>query len=184
MLASAFALGGCVASAEEADAAALGDEADIEEADIGSTQQAVSSGWTGYTSDEYAPIHCDSGSLMSAVQCKGDYCDDIRAYCKPTRGTLGHTYATDYFSNEGTNERICSSGYWVTGMTCRGAYCDDISLQCSYISAFSRRNCHWTGWMSNEGDGKLSFASGYYMAGAECSGDYCDKKRFYICQTT
>ena len=186
VLASAIALGGCVASAEEddADAEALGEEEDIEDADTESTQQTVTTGWTNYTSDESAPILCDSGSLMTTVQCRGDYCDDVRVYCKSTRGTLGHAYATDYFSDEGSNQRICNSGYWVTGITCRGAYCDDMSLQCSRISEFSSRNCHWTGWMSNEDGGILSFASGYYMVGAECSGAYCDNKRFWICQTT
>ncbi|WP_437287598.1 hypothetical protein [Sorangium sp. So ce406] len=177
MLAGALALGGCVASAEGSDAETPGDEADI-----GSTEQALFWGWTHYTSEEFAPILCDSGSLLAAVQCKGDYCDNIRAYCEPAGGNIGHTYATDYFSEEGTDFRYCNYGYWVTGITCRGDYCNDISLQCSQISNFSQTNCYWTGWVSEEGGGTLSFGSGYFMAGAQCDGDYCDSKRFYVCQ--
>ncbi|WP_438025760.1 hypothetical protein [Sorangium sp. So ce233] len=179
VLAGALALGGCVASGEGSDAEALGDEVNIE-----STEQALASGWTHYTSEELAPILCDSGSLMTAVQCSGKYCDKIRAYCQPAGGVLGSSYATSYFSEEGTDYRYCDSGHWVTGITCRGDYCDDISLQCSRISNFAATNCYWTGWVSEEGGGTLSFGSGYYMVGAQCDGDYCDSKRFYVCQRT
>src|SRR5690242_8019911 len=71
---------------------------DPEDADLASTEQAVYSGWTPFTSDEYPPITCDGVSLMSAVQCTGRYCDNIRAYCTPSTGVRGSSYWTSYFS--------------------------------------------------------------------------------------
>src|SRR6185503_20152266 len=179
----ALLLGACTVdtpetSTPETEARAQGD---VEH--VASTEQAIYSGWTPWTSEEYPPISCDSASLMSAFQCSGSYCDNIRAYCQPTGGTLGGSYWTSYFSEEGTNFRYCSPGYWVTGVSCAGAYCDNISLQCSYIGNKTPVHCYWTGWISEENGGYLSFGSGNYMRGVQCSGAYCDNKSFYVCQT-
>ncbi|QRK07367.1 hypothetical protein JQX13_46325 [Archangium violaceum] len=175
MIGSTFVLGGCGVGTE--------DEAGGEEAaSLATTQQEISSGWTSYTSEEYAPISCDGGSLISAFQCSGSDCDNIRAYCQPAGGVRGSSYWTPYFSEEGTNYRYCDYGYWITGLACSGSYCDNISLQCSYMSNFGRKNCYWTGWMSEENGGYLGFGSGYYAVGVQCNGDHCDNKRYYVCQ--
>jgi hypothetical protein len=150
--------------------------------DIGTAEQAITNGWTPYTSEEYAPIGCDSGSLMNRVQCSGSYCDNIRAYCVPTGGSLGISEWTPYFSEEGTNKQTCPVGYWVTGLDCLGEYCDSVSLECTQINGISAKDCHWTGSVSEENGGTLNFGSNYYMRGAECSGSFCDNLRFYICQ--
>ncbi len=151
-------------------------------ADISSTQQAVYNGWTAYTSEEYAPIVCDSAALMNQVQCRGRYCDDTRAYCQPTVGSVGASYWTTYFSEESTDYRYCNAGYWMTGIACSGDYCDNISLQCTYIYGISAKNCYWTGWHSEEGGGALNFGNQYYARGAQCDGSNCDNKRYYVCQ--
>jgi hypothetical protein len=156
----------------------------LETEDVGleSTEQAVYSGWTPYTSDEYPPISCDGVSLMSSMQCTGRYCDNIRAYCAPSSGVRGGSYWTTYFSEEATNWRTCNPGAWVTGLSCTGDYCDNVSLQCTYISNITARGCYWTGSVSEEGGGYLNFGSGYYARGAMCNGSYCDNMRFYVCQ--
>jgi hypothetical protein len=152
-------------------------------ADISSTQQAVYSGWTPYTSEEYPPIVCDSGAGMNSVQCSGSNCDNTRAYCQPTGGSVGGSYWTGYFSEESTNYRYCNAGYWMTGLSCNGSYCDNNALQCTYIYGITATNCYWTGWVSEEGGGTLSFGHHYYARGMQCSGGHCDNKRFYVCQT-
>ena len=162
----------------------MGEGNATESTDVGSTQQAVTVGWTPYTSEEYPPIICDSGSLMNRVQCSGSYCDNIRAYCQPSGGTTGASTWTSYFSEESTNYRYCSSGYWVTGIACQGSHCDNISLQCTQIFGVSTIDCHWTGWISEESGGTLSFGSSYYPRGVQCHGSKCDNKRFYVCRTT
>lgn len=175
-----FALAGCTADAAP-------EETSLEEANatneetVGSTEQAIISGWTSYTSEEYAPVGCDGSSLASWYGCSGSYCDNNRLYCQPTAGSRGDSYWTTYFSEESTNYRYCNSGYWVTGISCKGSYCDNIALQCSRMYNVSPRNCYWTGWLSEE-NGTLSFGAGYYARGAQCSGRYCDNKRFYVCQ--
>lgn len=177
MLASALTLSACAADASEID-----DATDGEEANVASTQEAIYSGWTPYTSEENPPIICDNASLMSAVQFSGRYSDNVRAYCSPTSGTLGSSYWTSYFSEEGTNYRFCDWGYWVTGLSCTGGYCDNVALQCSYIGNVTATSCYWTGWMSEENGGYLGFGAGYYMRGAQCSGSNCDNMRFYVCR--
>ena len=147
------------------------------------TKYSVTIGWTAYTSEEYAPIVCDSGSLMNSVQCSGSYCDNIRAYCQPTGGSVGPSSWTSYFSEESPNYRYCASGYWVTGIACTGSYCDNISIQCTRIYNVSTLNCYWTGWVSEESGGTLSFGYHYYPRGVQCNGSNCDNKRFYVCQT-
>jgi hypothetical protein len=151
-------------------------------AEIGTTQAAVTNGWTPYTSEEYPPIVCDSANLMNSVQCSGSYCDNIRAYCQATAGTGGVSYWTAYFSEESTNYRYCNAGYWVTALACSGSHCDNNALQCTRITGITARNCYWTGWVSEEGGGLLSFGNQYYARGMQCSGSKCDNKRFYVCQ--
>jgi hypothetical protein len=176
-----FLFSGCVVDATDLDESAAEDGV-VEGESIESTEQAIYSGWTAFTSEEYPPISCDSASLMSTVQCTGGYCDNIRAYCQPTRGSLGSAYWTSYFSEESTNYRLCASGYWVTGLACKGGWCDNTSLQCSYIGNITPINCYWTGWVSEENGGTLSFGTGYFARGAQCSGSNCDNRRFYVCQ--
>ena len=170
------ALGGCGVDAEENPASPDGTE------NIATTEQAIYQGWTAYTSDGYAPASCDGGSLVSAFQCSGRYCDDTRLYCQPAGGARGNTYWTSFFSEEGSNYRDCGNGYWITGLACNGSYCDNVSLQCSYMGNFSRKNCYWTGWMSEENGGLQTFGVGYFAVGAQCGGRYCDNKRYLVCQ--
>ena len=152
------------------------------EGEVANVTQAVISGWTPYTSEEFPPISCDNSSIFSAVQCSGSKCDNTRAYCTPTAGTRGASTWTSYFSEEGTNWRFCSANQWVTGLACRGNYCDDISLQCTTMTGIARHNCYWTGWISEENGGYLSFGNNYLAIGAQCNGNNCDNKRFYVCQ--
>ncbi|ATB42509.1 hypothetical protein CYFUS_007987 [Cystobacter fuscus] len=176
MMGSTFVLGACgVGAAEDA-------QGREEVADLATQEQAVSSGWTPYTSDEFSPISCDGSSLISAAQCSGDYCDNIRFYCQPTAGVRGSSYWTGYFSDEGVNYKYCDPGFWITAVACSHDYCDNISIQCSYMSNISQRNCYWTGWMSDENGGYLGFGSGYFAMGVQCSGEFCDNKRYYVCQ--
>ena len=153
----------------------------VESEDIAEAQEAIVSGWTAYTSEEYPPVNCDGTSLVSQARCSGKYCDNIGLYCTPTGGTAGGATWTSYFSEEGTNYRYCGAGSWVTGVACTGKYCDNISLQCRSVTG-TPVNCYWTGWMSEENGGTLSFGAGYYARGVQCSGSYCDNKRYYACQ--
>lgn len=186
---SGFLAVGCAAQTGEGqgdtdkgDDTVASQEASGEEEVVGTSEQALVSGWTSYVSEETAPIQCDGGSLLTGAQCSGRYCDNTRVYCQPTRGVRGDSYWTPYFSEEGTNYRFCNDGYWATGLACRGSYCDNISLQCSRITNVTARSCYWTGWHSEENGGLLWFGAGYYARGAQCSGSHCDSKRYYVCQ--
>jgi hypothetical protein len=169
-------------SQEKAENGNAGGETEGKGADISSTAQAVTSGWTAWVSEEYPPIGCDLGAMPNTVQCSGSYCDNSRFYCQPTVATTGGAYWTTYFSEESTNYRYCDWGYWVTGLSCQGSYCDNNSLLCTYMNNVSPINCYWTGWVSEEGGGSLSFGYHYYPRGMQCSGSNCDNKRFYVCQ--
>jgi hypothetical protein len=176
-----FVLSGLAASAVVACASDQGGE--TEAVDIGETSAAVINAWTPYTSEEDPPIVCDGVSAFSQVRCSGDYCDNIRAYCRSSsRGTRGTSTWTTYFSEEGTDYRYCGASQWVTGLSCQEDYCDNISLQCTTISGVTPGNCYWTGWISEEGGGLLNFGTGYFARGAQCDGSNCDAKRWYVCQ--
>lgn len=171
-----------MAEAPEGDDSAHAEDAQIDEEDVASTEQAVVWGWTPYTSEENPPIMCDGSSLVAAVQCSGAYCDNTRFLCQPTGGSRGSSYWTSYFSEEGTNYRDCAPSHWITGLACKGGWCDNVSLQCSYMGNITPVNCYWTGWVSEEGGGLLQFGTGYYARSVQCSGANCDNKRFYVCQ--
>ena len=180
LVGSTLLFGGCgVEAPETSEEAAV-----IEEAvELGSTEQAVITGWTAYTSEEYPPVVCDDSSLPKSVQCTRSYCDNMRIECQPTVGVRGTSYWSAYFTDGSSNStRYCNSGSWMTGIACKGSNCDDVSIQCTYMSNVSPKNCIWTGWMSEEGGGYMYFPMGYYPTGAACRGEYCDELRYYICQ--
>jgi hypothetical protein len=177
LVGSTLLLGAC--GAEVPEEALVSEEA----VPLGTTEQEVYSGWTAYTSDELPPVVCDGGSMPTAVQCTGKYCDNIRLNCQPTAGVPSGSYWAAYFSDEGTPVfRNCPAGYWMTGISCTGSYCDRISIQCTYMGNISAKNCFWTGWHSEEGTGALTFPVGYYPTGAWCRGDYCDNMSYFLCQ--
>lgn len=163
-----------------ADEAALGDEAAVEELN---NADATFRAWTGYTSEEFAPLQCVSGRLIRGVECQGRYCDNIRADCVDAGVTIVESSWTSYFSEEGNgsaDERICPGNEFVTGISCDHSYCDNISLQCSLVSGRTKGACAWSGWFSEE-HGPSTAPAGRYLAGVECDGSYCDNKRYYYC---
>lgn len=174
-LGCAFVLGACGSAGVETE---TGDNGDVER--VGASQEALSSGWTAWTSEEYPPISCDNGSVMTAFQCSGNNCDNIRAYCEPT-GFVGIDHGWQpYFSEEGSGSSFCPGSTFINGIACNGQYCDSMSVHCTELSGSIATNYHWTGWFSEEGTGTLTFPSGYMAQGAACSGSFCDNLSFYI----
>jgi hypothetical protein len=140
-------------------------------------------GWTGYTSEEYAPLTCDERQAVSGANCIGRYCDDISLYCSDTgRGTGGQTWLP-YFSEEGSgtaDEGHCpGSDMWVTGLGCKGSYCDNLSLLCTQFPGSSTGSCEWSDPFSEE-QGPFIAPWGY-IKGIACDGSYCDNKQYLYC---
>jgi hypothetical protein len=48
----------------------------------------VLSGWTASTSEEFAPIGCGAGSLISSMRCSVSNCDNVAAFCSPASAVL------------------------------------------------------------------------------------------------
>lgn len=178
VLGSASLFGACTVDTTESEEPALDGEENI-----ASIEQTLGAGWTYYTSEEYPPIGCGGDTLISAVQCSGKYCDNIRAYCQPAGAVQADNIWPYYISEESpSNTSVAPAGYWITGMACQGSYCDNIASQWTYVPNLYATNCTWTPWVSEENGGTLWFGSGYYARGVQCSGSYCDNKRFYVCQ--
>lgn len=137
--------------------------------------------WTGWTSEEYPPLTCNTGNVARGVDCSGQYCDWVSLDCvSPGSATFTTQSWTSYFSEEGTNYRYCPSQSWLTGIACKGSYCDDISLKCTRITNRTPTNCDWSGYFSEE-DPPFVAPSGKYIRGVQCGGNYCDNKRYYHC---
>ena len=175
-LGCAFLLGACYSGAEDDDG---GDGASEP---VETAQDALILGWTSWTSEEYAPITCDNGSLISQLHFSGSYSDMVRAYCKPTGASVASVAWQPYFSEEGSGTQLCPGGSWVSGVACNGSYCDNISLQCTYLAGSTASECDWSPWVSEESGGILEFPAHFYAQGAECYGRFCDYMRFRICR--
>lgn len=157
----------------------LDESSGLDDPSLGTTEQAVVSGWTPYTSEEYPPITCDGSSLVTGVQVTGVYGDNTRLLCQPTNLTKTDSYWTPYFSEEYNSMTYCDVGYWMTGMTCQGRYCDNVSIQCSKIPNSFIQRVRGT-WEISEEDPKFYFFPGEYAVGAMCTGRYCDNLRFAV----
>jgi hypothetical protein len=143
---------------------------------------AVINGWTTLTSEEYAPIACGAGNLISSMKCTGGNCDNVAARCTTTNATFGDVYWTKYFSEEGTNSQTCTVGYWMTGLVCRGSSCDDLSVQCTRVSNRAAGTCRWADrQFSEEFPNQYDLPSGWFARGLACTGSKCDNLRVYEC---
>ncbi|MFP2925410.1 hypothetical protein ACLESO_09355 [Pyxidicoccus sp. 3LG] len=137
--------------------------------------------WTGYTSEEFPPLQCDSNQLINGLECSGGYCDNIRVNCTAaTSVSHGASYFTSTFSEEATSYRYCGANEWVTGIACYGSRCDNVSLECTAISGRSVGSCYWSSYYT-DGSGPWQAPAGYFVRGAQCRGEYCDDMRFYYC---
>jgi hypothetical protein len=153
--------------------------------------QASADYQTPFTSDEYPPIGCQPGEVVSGAYCTGAYCDNSALRCAYRGYAPATRYWTGFFSEEGGPQVICPNGGFITGLACKGDYCDNLALECTTLAGHSRGVCYWTGdfpyptyswggWLSEE-RGELDAFPGYYAAGVQCRGDYCDDKQFYMC---
>ncbi len=144
--------------------------------------QGVLNGWTGLTSEEYAPIACGASNLVSSMKCTGSYCDNVAIYCRSATATFGDAYWTPYFTDGSANNQTCSSGYWMTGLVCRGSNCDDISIECTRVTNRTVGTCRWADrTFSEEFPNQYDLPSGWFARGLACTGSKCDNLRVYEC---
>lgn len=137
--------------------------------------------WTGYTSEEFPPLQCDSTYVINGLECSGGFCDNIRVNCTNTGVAQGASYFTSTFSEEGTNYRYCGANEWVTGIACYGSSCDNVALECTSIPSRTVGACAWSAYIT-DGSGPFQAPAGYYVRGAQCRGSFCDDMRFYYCR--
>jgi ricin-type beta-trefoil lectin protein len=139
--------------------------------------------WLPWTTDGAAGIESGPAFLTHGLRCSGKYCDDVSLLSVESGYTQTNSWWTDYFSEEGSNERVCANNGFVTGLRCSGDYCDSISLRCSQVNNGGvRANCYWSAPISEESGGKFVAPESTYLAGVRCSGRYCDNKQLYLCQ--
>jgi hypothetical protein len=155
---------------------------------VATTQEAIATGWTAYTSEEYAPIVCDPGSVIDMAACTGRYCDNMAIHCvKAPAGTpgavryTGYTWDNDY--PQLGSYVGCAEDEFVTGLTCKDSYCGHIAVQCTKYSGVKQADCRWAGFFSEEAPNNVNnFGAGYYGRGFACYGDHCDNVLPMVCQ--
>lgn len=153
------------------------DDLDDESLDV--TEQAVLSGWTPFTSEEFPPITCDGPSLPAEIHVTGPYADNLRLRClQDSRIVRADSYWTNYFSEEYKGMTYCPRGYWITGLACSGRYCDNVSIQCTRIlNSYPTLVSSFFGGPVSEEQGYNYFGTKYPI-GAYCTGSYCDNLTF------
>ena len=92
--------------------------------------------WSGWYSEEDgghppgwlspAPVT----GFIAGVDCRGDYCDDVRVDTDATLTPAGPGASVSVVSEETAPAR-CPSGQFVTKLLCSGSYCDNLSVWCS-----------------------------------------------------
>jgi hypothetical protein len=137
--------------------------------------------WTGYTSEEYPPVRCHQGGIMSGVACDGRYCDNMALLCSQTYYPYALRFWGPFISEEAPHSYVCPSNGFITALDCNGRYCDNLAVECTALVNRGRKACYWTAAISEEG-AELIFPAGYYAAGLKCTGSYCDNVAFYVCQ--
>ena len=135
--------------------------------------------WGSWVSEETPPDTCDTGQIVTAVDCYGPYCDEVQLYCASHGYGSGSRSWSPWFSEEGTSWQYCASGSFVSGVACHGWWCDEVSIECTDIGK-PHAYCSWSGWHASN-DPWYVAPTGYAVAGVQCGGAYCDQMRFYQC---
>jgi hypothetical protein len=163
-----------------ATAAEEGPPADLKPAPMQATAPRFVSFWGPFTSEENPPLTASNYRLISAMQCTGDYCDNVAlGYEIVPRINFTENTWSPYFSEEGNNRQTCAG--FMTGISCQGSYCDNVSIQCTLVSGLTKGSCAWQPWFSEEA--RYSYLPpGYYAAGLACRGSYCDDFSIFACQ--
>jgi hypothetical protein len=178
LLTQTLALTACAIDLEEVDGLDNADEGVIDDDSLSQTEQAVLSGWTPLTSEEFAPVSCGGSSFVAGFKTTGSYGDTLSVWCEPTTETKGDSYWTPYISDEYRGMMYCEREYWVTGLACRGKYCDDVSIQCTRIAGSYPYEVTASWWISEENPPLVWTYLNKFAKGVQCSGAYCDNVRF------
>lgn len=92
--------------------------------------------WSGWYSEEdggHPPGWLDPAPVtgfVTGVDCRGDYCDDLRVDSDAAKTPMGAGSLVGVVSEETAPAR-CPAGQFVTKLLCSGSYCDNISVWCS-----------------------------------------------------
>ncbi|MEL6339541.1 MAG: hypothetical protein AAFP04_16605 [Myxococcota bacterium] len=156
-----------------------------EQRDVALDESGTTSGdalLTDFTSEEFPPAFCAPGHLARAIQCTGDFCDNVQMDCDQNLSSVNSTDTvwTDWVEADGRRSTTCLNGYWVDGIECRGGNCDDVRFRCARAGSFQHKGCFWTDWYSEE-SGWYVAPEGNWLAGVRCEGRHCDNKRYYVC---
>ncbi len=155
---------------------------DIESVEQEATYQA---GWTDWISEEDGQCSncgaiCPPGKVAVGVDCRGDFCDDVRLRCDFFPGLLPeHPDNWDWTAWIGRDRRRewCPDGSWLTGVKCEGDYCDNVSIRCSR-STVGQWSAPSGGFYSEE-TGPFLAPDGTFVTGIYCRGQHCDEKFYY-----
>ena len=163
-----------------------------------------------FISEETPAAFCDPGFAIVKLQCRGHYCDDIRATCERYATGPGTpstaTYWTKWFSEERSGEVIQGSNFpkltepysLAVGIQCGGRYCDNLRLlmvpvKDPHVASMDAKddgvgpNCRVsTVSFSEEAGANVPLpvtAATYreFMHRVGCSGRYCDNLRMEWC---
>lgn len=149
---------------------------------IGTAYAYTGTMYTPWHSEENQPAMCADDTVLTRLECKGRYCDDVRGKCvNPPKQHGLYTYTPYSSEEEGGN--YCPNGYYITGIDCHGSNCDDQSLQCTRMYDSSHKNCQWVGPFSEELPVNYGECpSGKYATGIYCTGSNCDNKYLRCCE--
>ena len=91
--------------------------------------------WTSFFSNEFGLMNCDSQKVITGIQCKGSYCDNLSLECKRINKVINYANCdeTEEFSNkEGSG--FIPQGKFPVGIRCSGERCSNKTIR--YCAAF------------------------------------------------
>jgi hypothetical protein len=136
-------------------------------------------------SEEEPNISEDRSSAITAIECKGSYCGNMRLKFRPTVTVVGNFW-TDWFSAETAGFTSCPAGQAVARIQCEGRACGNLRLLCSapLWPAVLLEASTETAFFSAETAGFTECPVGQVLTGIECRGRRCDNKRMQCAEIT
>lgn len=153
--------------------------------------------WIGinYSDQQECPV----GMLVSAMACRGGYCENSRLHCAKVHQDY-RVESSDYHTTpwfwEAQGTTMCNDGYYVSGMACSGRMCGRVQLTCVRVDvvvrdsdpesdAFLRGRAtkHTSPTFNNVKHGNSSFMAGP-VGGITCSGGSCVTRQLHAYQSS
>ncbi len=113
---------------------------------------------------------CGPSDLVVGIECRGDWCDEIRVWCGQPNWAIDGCSLTLSLSEESGGTYNASAGHFIQDIRCEGSYCDNKRFDvCELTAGSCVGSC---GGSVATGEGRRCYCDTQCQSFGDCCADY------------